>query len=503
MGLNHGGGPSLGERSSGHPSWMPAWELVGLIAAIIVFVCASTSFALQVPAFHSTDERAHLGYAHAIADGHLPEIDDRPDIPTEATVWRDVVTGKSRTDSYRTVWVANHPPLHYVLVAPLIWLSTAAGRTDGGVMYMRFANIAFACAGIAFTYLLAVQLTGGERRSGLAAASLVALIPRGHFEFAQGFNDGLSFAATTAVVWAAVRYLRHGHSSSGLLVLGATVAVAAGSRAAAMIVAVAVVAVVSVVRLITHGGTVRLRARAAALTAIGGLAPAAVLFGWFYLRNVSLYGDIGASSYLLERFERSPVGTPLGLFTRGHMWVRIYQELPIKSLLTMRAAPPATIVANVVAVLTAIGLAIGAVTRRGLAGSARRRSLQPSVSALAVCAVVVLVVATTIVQHTSGGGVATSRYVFPALGVLAGLFAIGLDRLMGLLPVIVVATLGLWSARFLPGRILSEIEQAGVTPAALSGVSKAVLSGLSIVCVVVLIAILFATRRSAAADAAA
>ncbi len=181
----------------------------------------------------------------------------------------------------------------------------------------------------------------------------------------------------------------------------------------------------------------------------------------------------------------------------------IYQELPIKSLLTMRAAPPATIVANVVAVLTAIGLAIGAVTRRGLAGSARRRSLQPSVSALAVCAVVVLVVATTIVQHTSGGGVATSRYVFPALGVLAGLFAIGLDRLMGLLPVIVVATLGLWSARFLPGRILSEIEQAGVTQAALSGVSKAVLSGLSIVCVVVLIAILFATRRSAAADAAA
>ena len=225
----HHPGPTPSRR--GRVRWTPhrTLEHAGVVMAIVVFMCAGTSFALQVPPFHGTDERAHLGYAHAVADGRLPEIEDRPHIPADAARWRDEVRD-AKNDRYRTIWVANHPPLHYLLVAPLTRLATATGRADGGLLLLRFANLAFASIGIVFTYLLTIQVTGGSRRLGLAAAGIVAVLPRGHYEFSQALNDGLAFAAATAVVWAGARVLRHGHSPAGLAVVAAAAAVAAGAR---------------------------------------------------------------------------------------------------------------------------------------------------------------------------------------------------------------------------------------------------------------------------------
>ena len=156
----HHPGPTPSRR--GRVRWTPhrTLEHAGVVMAIVVFMCAGTSFALQVPPFHGTDERAHLGYAHAVADGRLPEIEDRPHIPADAARWREEVRD-AKNDRYRTIWVANHPPLHYLLVAPLTRLATATGRADGGLLLLRFANLAFASIGIVFTYLLTVP---GDRR---------------------------------------------------------------------------------------------------------------------------------------------------------------------------------------------------------------------------------------------------------------------------------------------------------------------------------------------------
>ena len=105
------------------------------------------------------------------------------------------------------MWVANHPPLHYVAVAPLIWFAEATDRPDGGLLLMRLANLAFAAVGVVFTYLLATELTGGVRRIGLAAAAIVALVPQGHTYFSRGLNDGLAFAAGTGLLWAGAALL--------------------------------------------------------------------------------------------------------------------------------------------------------------------------------------------------------------------------------------------------------------------------------------------------------
>ena len=47
-------------------------------------------------------------------------------------------------------------------------------------MLMRLANVAVAAAGVAFTYLLARDFSGGVRRLGMAAAAIAALVPQGH-----------------------------------------------------------------------------------------------------------------------------------------------------------------------------------------------------------------------------------------------------------------------------------------------------------------------------------
>ena len=436
-------------------------ERVGVALAVVVFLCVGLSVARQVPAFHSRDERAHVGYAYAVADGHLPEIADRPNIPDDASRWRQVVE-RSDDPRLRGIWVANHPPLFYVLVTPLVWISDATHRADGGLLYLRLANLVFASIGIVFTYLLTVQATRGSRRLGLAAAAMVAVLPRAHFDLSLGLNDGLAFAAATGVVWAGLRALGHGYSLAGLAILGATAAVGAGTRAASMLVAVAVVGVVALVRLVRRDAPLLTRARASIVTALVGLSPAAVLFGWFYVRNIRLYGDLGGSMYLMDHFGRERQAGLLATLSSGDLWVLLYQGLSNWSIFSRRAAPPGTTVAALTALLAIAGLIL--IIVGGLARWRPSRSPWRRISphALLVCLVVMMVVAVTIAQHVGAGGLTFPRYTLPALGVLACLFVVGLDAVLPrVLPLVTIGILALWTAHFLPTRIASEITRRG------------------------------------------
>jgi hypothetical protein len=471
-------------------------EVVGVVMAVIVFLAAGTNFAVQVPPFNGTDERAHLAYAHAIADGHLPTIDERADVPARATQWRHELIHDSKSNSYRTIWVANHPPLHYMLVAPLVWASNAMDRGDGGLLFLRFANLAFASLGIVFTYLLTTEITG-SRRLGLGAAAIAATLARGHYEFAQALNDGLAFAAATAVMWATARVLRRGQSRRELLIVAATVAVAAGARAASMIVALAAVGLLTVVGFRRSPGPVLARARTAAVTAASTTLPAAVLFGWFYARNVALYGDIGGSAYLMDHFSRRPANGLLDVLTNGRMWLDIYQGLPARAVLTFRPTSTATVVVDLAGAVALAGVVIAIVRRRG----ARSRSVGAvNRTALAGCVLLVLLVAATIVQHVSVGGLPSSRYALPALGVLACLFTIGLDAILPrVLVLVAVATATVWTAHFLPTRVATEIGSGrGPTPEDLPAVLSALLFTVSVAAAVAMLAVLTAssTRRT-------
>ena len=294
---------------------------------------------LRTAAVRPPDETAHLGYAHEIANLDLPEITEPPEVPDSATQWR-AERESGRDDRYRAVWVANHPPLHYVVTAPLIWFSDTTDRPDGGLMLMRLANIAFAAAGVVFTYLLGRDLSGGaphrcgccgDRRPRSPGERAVLRSDERRPRVRRGDGGRLG--------WCPVR--RHAVRSverGDLVVLGVAAAACAGARSATLLVAVVVVVWVVVARWATAPGTVGRRVAPASTVAAYGFVPAAVLFGWYYVRNDRLYGDLAGSEFLLDRFGRIPRGSMFDVLTWGHLWVDLYHMLMSPSpLFTIRA----------------------------------------------------------------------------------------------------------------------------------------------------------------------
>jgi hypothetical protein len=443
----------------------PTLVIVGLVAIVMAFVGIGALHAAQLPPFWSTDETAHVGYAQEVASFRLPEIRKFPEVPVEARQWQAERSTANDT-RYRGVWVANHPPLNYVAVAPLIWASRATGASDGGLILMRLANVTFAAVGVVFTFLLASELTRRNYRLALLATALAALVPQGHAVFSQGLNDGLGFAAGTAVVWAGARCLRRidALTRRDLTLLAATAVVAFGARAATMLLAIAVVGVVALRRFTRPAPTVQLQARRAARVVLIGLGPAVVVFGWFYLRNIVLYGDVGASQYLLEMFRRERRGSVLDMLMRGPMWTGVYEGL-MSPTTRRRIVPPGSIVITLIA---AVGVAMVFVTGRmssnnevpadgsfdtGSDVSNDDRIAQASTLRwqIALGLVAVGLIALTLAQHVSGGGNAHARYAMPAIGVAAVLLVMGMERIWSRwAPLGLVTVAGWWALINLP-----------------------------------------------------
>ena len=188
------------------------------------------------------------------------------------------------------------------------------------------------------------------------------------------------------------------------------------------------------------------RVRRSAVVVAAGLVPAAVLFGWFYVRNVALYGDIGASDFLLRLFRRRREGGVLEMMTRGEMWGGCTNAC-------CRRARCAAVSPRVDDRHHHLGRRV---RRRG-GHRAHRRSRRRgpgrvvSRPAVGLCAIAVVVTAVTVAQHVSGGGNAYPRYLFPVLGVLAVAVTIGLDRIVArFLPVVLVGLMGWWAILSIP-----------------------------------------------------
>jgi hypothetical protein len=446
--------PTHGDATSDRPAAsdrLSTTVLVGLVAIVIAFLGIGGLHALQQPPFAPPDETAHVGYANEVASFRLPEIRRFPEVPIEAREWQAERSTASDI-RYRSVWVANHPPLHYVAVAPLIWGSRVVEASDGGLILMRFANVAFAAVGVVFTFLLALEITRRNQRLALLAAALAALVPQGHAVFSQGLNDGLGFAAGTALVWAGARCIRRMDDLTrrDLVILAVAAVVGFGARAATMLLAVLVVGVVALARLVhpeRPDPSVAERLRGAAGLVVLALGPAVLAFGWFYARNWVLYGDIGASQYLLEMFRREERGSVLEMFNRPVIWSNVFEGLLSPST-RQRLAPPGAAVLTLVA---GVGVAFVLITGR------LRVSAEPTDDQrvlrwqIGLCLATVAMIATTIAQHASGGGNTHARYAMPAIGVAAVLVVIGLERVWSKwAPLALVMVAGWWALLNLP-----------------------------------------------------
>jgi hypothetical protein len=440
------------------PSRSPSRLVIaGLVAIVVAFIGIGSLNALQQPPFWPTDETAHVGYAQEVASFRLPEISTFPEVPISARQWQ-AERSMANDIRYRGVWVANHPPLQYLAVTPLIWASRGVDASDGGLTLLRLANVTFAAVGVVFTFALASELTRRNHRLALLAAALAALVPQGHAVFSQGLNDGLGFAAGTAVVWAGARCLRRIDvlTKRDLALLAATAAVAFGARAATMLLAVAVVGVVALRRFTTPAPTMQTQARRALRVSLIGLGPAMIAFGWFYVRNIVLYGDIGASQYLLAMFRRERRGSVFDMLVHWPMWSNVYEGL-MSPTTRRRILPPGSLAITLIA---AVGVAIvfvtgrtGRIDRTDRTGPGVDRGNEASTLRwqVALGLVTIGLIALTLAQHASGGGNAHARYAMPAIGVAAVLLVMGMERIWSRwAPLGLVMIAGWWALINLP-----------------------------------------------------
>jgi 4-amino-4-deoxy-L-arabinose transferase-like glycosyltransferase len=398
---------------------------------MVLFAGIGLYQALAAPPFRWSDEQAHTGYTLSVAHGHLPEIDTPIPIPANAPALAKRVQSSSPRN--HTIWVANHPPLVPVLAAPFARLAVFSGHGDLTVFVLRFLNLLGVLAAIGLTFVLARDLSGGNAVVGVAAAGLLASLAHLTTISSAGMSDGPTMAATTAALVAFTRLARGTSARWPLLVLSAAL-VACGLTRLTAVGFGAVIAVATLVLLARR--TRRVPWRAALVLGL----PVTLASGWFWVRNSRLYGDVGASQFLLDRFGRKPRGSILEVLGDRSIWNTVLRSLFTTSREVRSDIDPSVfwyqLVVAVVVVSTVIVVAMLAIPRlrarvpAGLNGTSTERVDLPVVAWLVALATVPLTVL-MMAQFLAGGGGLHPRYLFAALPVLVTIVALALVRVGG------------------------------------------------------------------------
>jgi len=399
--------------------------LIGVIGAVLLLAGGSIYQALITPPYRFIDEQAHAGYVLAVQEGQVPSIDTPIDQAAGGTALRTRLADEPARR--HDLWVANNPPLAYVLAAAPAAATRALGIAGGPLMGLRLLNIAAACAAVALTYLLGRDLSGGDRTIGLVSAALVAAAPHVGFVASLGFTDGFALLATTGVLTWLARACGAGPAGWGdrrsVQVLGIWMAVAAAARPMALLLAVAA----GLVAL----GVAWWRRSTPIWWTLGWLAvPAAVTSGWFYVLNVVRYGDPTGSDALLEKMGRTPSGSLWSSLTTKGAWESAFRTIVTRRLEAPLPGDPygwyrlALVIVVTGVVATAVLVILSAVRNRGTTGTTDLPG-----TAWAGVALVSLVPVLLVAQHRAGGGAPHPRYLLPMLPVVAAAVALAAVRL--------------------------------------------------------------------------
>ena len=401
---------------------------IGVLGAVLLLAGGSLYQALVTPPYRFIDEQAHAGYVLAIQEGQLPTIDTPIDQEAAGPALRTRLINEP--ERRRDVWVANNPPLTYVLAAGPSAVTRALGVPGGPLLGLRLVNIVAVAVSVALSYLLGRDLAGGDRAVGLVAAGVVAATPHLGFVASVGFNDGVSILATTGVLLGLARVAGARPASVSIEAavrwLGVWCLVAALSRPMALVIAIAAAVM---------GLAVICWRRAAPLGwSLAWLAgPSLVGATWFYVLNVLRYGDPTGSQALFDKFLREPNGTLWSSLTVRPVWEAALRTIWTRRLEAPLAGDPRSwyVLALWITIAGIVGAAvlIGWSAVRNRDGDTTRIGRWaspvplPGTAWLAVAMVSFVPVLLT-AQHRSGGGAPHPRYLLPMLPVVAAAIAL-------------------------------------------------------------------------------
>lgn len=317
---------------------------------LLLFVAKGVILTYVFPPFSGHDEVAHYAYLKVLMEeGRLPVIPDpvayneayaaseNPTfdrIPDYFQKYQQYITADWWSDQSRVVrtvtylgeylpsgWIytANHPPLYYLLMAP-VWEATASQSPEFQLYAFRLAAIPLGMLTVLFAYLTTRRLFPRETFLAVTVPAVVAFQPQIAYEAAMLNNDILAIVTTSACLYLIIVGLQNRFTVGLCSWLGLALGLALLSKSTAVIV-MPVIALAMVLRLgwknalewIPKGGLV--------------LAIAAVVSAPWYLYMLKTYGSISALDYILKlQWWNNQDGVTLSirdqLFNRDFAWMR-------------------------------------------------------------------------------------------------------------------------------------------------------------------------------------
>lgn len=365
---------------------------LALISVLAVAAFSSIAHAAALPLFSSADEIGHFDYAYQVWHRSLPEF------------YEGVVVEQVRGTRIPVQWVSQHPPLFYVMLAPVVGPLTDSGHILIAGLAARGVNIVIGIAATAASIWAARQSFPRSPSLTLSAGLVCAATPWLRGTAGAIYNDPLAILICALLFGVTARMIRVAPSRRTWLSIMLLAAAALLTRLS-LVVVVSACLLALIVEALVRGAGRRQMGRwsgitGSALTSLGIVLTS----GWFYLRNAHITGsftgrhaDWGLThmnrttrSIAEVAFDSATWPQLIGIFgTRATGWTWAFIMLVlVPSLIGFILVGRALLHGHTTTSDRAIGLLLGVST--------------------------VLVVAMQ-VHYATGGGAILPRYVLPVL----------------------------------------------------------------------------------------
>ncbi|MBB2976334.1 4-amino-4-deoxy-L-arabinose transferase-like glycosyltransferase [Microbacterium endophyticum] len=270
-------------------------------------------------------------------------ISGEADDPLPSASERSVISDKNQPSSpEQTDWMTQHPPAYYTIVAgTLTALGANEWRWDQLLLGMRLVSAASAALAVPFVAGSVRRITR-SRAAGVLGGALLLAIPQYHHVLSLVTNDALATFLGAALMYIVVRAMTKPKRVIALSLVGGAVLGVALLTKGLLLAAIPLV----FIGFLVAGWRAYSRPMRRLLPAAVTMALAFAIGGWWWLRNLIVYGVLQPSVFGsgIDEEEPSDAYSLSGFFLRvgerlnETMWGSFRAELDLPVVLTTSAS---------------------------------------------------------------------------------------------------------------------------------------------------------------------